>query len=63
MELAFDITLQAKFKCKKIREKIKAQVGEFFKTRAGNVEYLSTDINEELMRDMKSLSGNLSYFS
>ena len=63
MEEAFNIVLEAKFRNKKIREKIKSQVGEFFKHRAGKVVYKSIEIDEEILREIKSLSGNQTYFS
>lgn len=58
MEEAFNIVLEAKFRCKKIREKIKDQVGEFFKHRSGKVAYKAVEIDEEILREIKSLSGN-----
>lgn len=63
MEKAFNIILEAKFRNKKIREKVKHGFSEFWKTRSDGIVYKQCKINEEILGEVKGYCKNFGYFA
>jgi len=63
MEKAFNIVLEAKFRNKKIRDKVKAGLSEFFKTRTDGILYRQCDIDEEILNEVKAYCKKFGYFA
>jgi len=63
MEKACNIVLQAKFKNKKIRNKVKKFFSDFFTNRKEDFEIRSIEFDESIKNEVKQYCSNMFYIA
>lgn len=63
MEKGFNIILEAKFRNKKIRDRVKDGFSKFWETRADGIMYKQCDIGEEILGEVKGYCKHFGYFA